>query len=155
MGKTYLPLSDNPDKVVTIKGQKDEKQIPSGTWTTSYQPHDDSRSNDDISISTPYQRNSSVGNYDMNNRKSSDFDRNNNESSERKSASHSYPYPYPSPYSDSRNSNAHSSQPSSQYDSKYLPNYPQRTESDVLSQRNGYTYQSPFRDLTITSREGK
>eukprot|EP00596_Hydrurales_sp_CCMP1899_P010617 CAMPEP_0119052112 /NCGR_PEP_ID=MMETSP1177-20130426/73521_1 /TAXON_ID=2985 /ORGANISM="Ochromonas sp, Strain CCMP1899" /LENGTH=317 /DNA_ID=CAMNT_0007031573 /DNA_START=53 /DNA_END=1003 /DNA_ORIENTATION=- len=32
MGKIYLPLSDNPNKVVTMKGQKDEKHIPSGTW---------------------------------------------------------------------------------------------------------------------------
>lgn len=144
--------------MVTIKGQRDEKQIPSGTWTTSYHTHDDSRGNDHVSISTPYQRNSlHGGNYDMNTRKSSDFDRNSNESNERKSSSHSYPYPYPSPYSDSRNPsiNAHSSSPAAQYDSKHHPNYPQETESDVLSQRNGYTYQSPFRDLSINSREGK
>lgn len=144
--------------MVTIKGQEDEKRIPSGTWTTSYHHHDDSRINDSVNMSKPYERNSlHNSNYDMNSRKCSDFDRNKNESSERKSSSHSYPYPYPSPYNDARNSSidAYSSSPTLEYDSKHHPNYPQETESDVLSQRNGYTYQSPFRDFTISSREGK
>jgi hypothetical protein len=106
MGKTYLPLSDNPDKVVTLKGLKDEKQIPSGTWTTSYHPHNDSHSTESFPPAT--RRGSD---FPPATRRGGDF-KSKNESPDRNflSPSQSYPYPYPSPYSDSRNSNinAHS-----------------------------------------------
>jgi hypothetical protein len=34
-GKTYLPLSSLPEKVVTSRGERDEQKDPYGTWAAS------------------------------------------------------------------------------------------------------------------------
>ncbi len=42
-GKTYLPLSSDPEKVVTRAGEKDEQAVPRGTWSYARPPEEDAQ----------------------------------------------------------------------------------------------------------------
>ena len=96
-GKTYLPLSSLPEKVVTTRGERDEQKVPYGTWAASAS----SSSSPARAIRDRLESEGPRIGYD---RDSFNTNRDRDRDVGYSSSPYSHPHPYrqPSPYSDRR-----------------------------------------------------